>query len=272
MSLQPVLPFGGVAGWSFLQRTRERQLELVNASGPARRDTDHFRDKIQGINSAEELVSDRRLLRVALGAFGLQDDIDNRYFVRKILEGGTLDQGSLANRLSDKRYLEFSKAFGFGDFDTPNTKLSDFPDKIIAAFQAQEFERGIGEQDENMRLALGADRELGTILAKDTSDDGYWFFVMGTPPLRRVFEVALGLPSSLSRLGIDQQLEVFREKAEAVFGKGEISQFSDPENREELVRRFLVRAESASFSASLSPGAAALTLLSNAVPSGGLFR
>ncbi|HHS89085.1 MAG TPA: DUF1217 domain-containing protein [Rhodobacteraceae bacterium] len=271
MTLQPLLPFGGVAGWAFLQRTRERQLELVNATGPARRDADYFRENIGHIDTPEDLVADRRLLRVALGAFGLQDDIDNRFFIRKILEGGTLDPDSLANRLSDKRYFNLAKAFGFGDFDTPNTILSDFPDRILSEFRSQEFERGIGDQNPDMRLALGAERELKSILAKDTSDDGFWFFVMGTPPLRRVFEVALGLPQSLARLDVDQQLRVFRQKSEAVFGNGEINQFSDKQKREELVRRFLVRADSNVSSSGFSPAAAAVALLSNAVSPGGLF-
>ena len=39
-----------------------------------KRDTEYFQEKISSITSAEELVSDRRLLTVALGAFGLQDD------------------------------------------------------------------------------------------------------------------------------------------------------------------------------------------------------
>ena len=40
---------------------------------------------------------------MALGAFGLQDDINNRYFIRKILEEGTTNEDALANRFSDTR-------------------------------------------------------------------------------------------------------------------------------------------------------------------------
>ena len=83
------------------------------------RDTDYFAAKIGEIDSAEQLVSDRRLLSVALGAFGLHADIDNKYFIRKVLEDGVLKEDALANRLTDERYKSLTKAFGFGDFSVP---------------------------------------------------------------------------------------------------------------------------------------------------------
>ena len=86
MSYQPVIPSAGLAGWNFLQRTYDAQFKAFNASAQLQRDTDYFREKVGEIQSAEDLVKDRRLLSVALGAFGLQDDIDNRYFIQKILQ------------------------------------------------------------------------------------------------------------------------------------------------------------------------------------------
>ncbi|MEE9426691.1 MAG: DUF1217 domain-containing protein [Paracoccaceae bacterium] len=264
MNFQPVLPFAGLSGWSFLERTRERQQEAFNSSTTIERDTEYFRENISGITSAADLVADRRLLSVALGAFGLDDDINNKYFIRKVLEDGTLETDALANRLADKRYLALSKAFGFGDFSVSNTQLSDFPDKIISAFQNRQFEISIGEQNSDMRLALGVQRDLDGILAKDTTENGLWFSIMGTPTLRRVFETALGLPSSLVVVSLDQQLKVFKDRAEQIFGSSELSQFSDPENREKLTRLFLIRSDATTQFSGTSPGAAAVTLLQNA--------
>lgn len=261
MSFQPVVPFGGIAGWSFLNRTRESQQKALDASPALVRDTDHFAERIGQIDSAEALVADRQLLGVALGAFGLESDIDNKFFIRKILEDGTLDSKALANRLSDKRYLAFSKAFGFGDFDTPNTKLSDFAEKIITAYRTQQFEVGVGNQDENMRLAISLGRELGTVLGRNTSENGKWFTIMGTPPLRKVFEAALGLPSSTASLDLDVQLRTFKDKATRVFGSDTVSQFSDSAMQEKLTRLFLVRTEISNASFGGSAAANALSLL-----------
>lgn len=271
MSFRPVLPFAGVPGWSFLQRSRASQQVVFNNSSAIERDTDYFRENIGNIKSAEDLVADRRLLRVALGAFGLDDDIGNKYFIKKILEDGTEESDALANRLADKRYLAMSKAFGFGDLDTANTQLSDFPDKVIAGFQERQFEIAIGEQNTDMRLALGMDRDLDAILDKDITDNGLWFSILGTPTLRRVFETAFGLPASLATTDLDQQVTTFRRKAEQIFGDGEIRQFSDPNVREKLTRLFLVRSDTSTGIAATAPGMAALTLLQNAGIRSSLF-
>ena len=263
MSFQPVIPFGGMAGWAFLQRTRASQQSAFEKSPEIARDTDYFAENIGKITTAEELVNDYRLLKVALGAFGLDDDISNKFFIRKVLEDGTLSPDALANKLSDKRYLEMAKTFGFGDFATPNTQLSDFADKILSAYKTRQFEISVGEQNSDLRLSLSLERDLGAILEKTNTPDGKWYSVMGNPPLRKVFETALGLPPSFGTLDLDLQLSGFRERAQAVFGDSEVDQFSAPDKMEELNRLFLVRSQINAGSAFLSSGSIALTLLQN---------
>lgn len=265
MAFQPVIPMGGLVGWSFLNRTLERQSAAFEASSEVKRDTTYFAEKIGEIDTAEELVSDRRLLGVALGAFGLQDDVDNRFFVRKMLEEGTISPDSFANRMADERYKAFSKTFGFGDFSTPRTKLSYFADEIIGLYEQRSFEVAVGQQDENLRLALNATRELAELAADGDTDDTMWFRVMGNKPLRQVFETAFGLPAGFGQLDLDQQLETFRDKAERQLGDGEISQFADEAAVENLVQRFLVRAQLAETQGTVE-GSIALTLLQSAAP------
>ncbi|NQZ71448.1 MAG: DUF1217 domain-containing protein, partial [Dinoroseobacter sp.] len=108
MSFQPIVPFGGFAGWKFLQRTQEAQRETHSQNAATQRETTYFKERITTIQSAEALVSDRTLRKVALGAFGLEADLDNTFFIKKILEDGTTNPKALSNRLSDKRYLAMS--------------------------------------------------------------------------------------------------------------------------------------------------------------------
>lgn len=251
MSFAPALPLTGYAGWALLKRTLARQTAVFAAAPEIRSDEAYFRARIGSIDSAEALVKDRRLLKVALGAFGLDDDINNRFFIQKVLEGGALKAGALAGKLANKQYLKLSAAFGFGDYSVPRTKLSDFADGIVAAYKDRQFEIAVGEQDENLRLALNLRRELPQIAGKTTSSDtAKWFTILGNPPLRQVFETALGLPSGIGKLDLDQQLMAFRAKANAQLGSAEISAFNDPEKVEALVRRFLVRSEAAGLAGS----------------------
>ncbi|WP_424941204.1 DUF1217 domain-containing protein [Aliiroseovarius sp. S253] len=263
MSFQPVIPFNGAAGWAFLQRTKDAQQSAFESNPAVQRNVQYFQDNIGDIATAEQLVSDRRLLSVALGAYGLIDDVNNTYFIRKVLEDGTLDTDALANKLSDKRYFEMAKEFGFGDYNIPRTQISDFGVRTVEAYKEREFEVAIGNQDRDMRLAMSLERDLGNIIDKSTSDAGKWYSVMGNPPLRQVFETALGLPSSFGTIDIDKQLEIFQEKSERYFGSSSVDQFSDPERLDELTRLFLARSQIAQGTAALSSNAIALTLLQN---------
>lgn len=260
MSFSPVIPFGGYAGWTFLKRTMASQQAALAAAPEQKRDTAYFREKIGSISTAEQLVSDRRLLKVALGAFGLEADLNNRFFIRKVLEDGTLKEGALALRLADPRYREFSAAFGFGDFSTPNTKLSDFADKTLAAYAQRGFEAAVGQQNGTMRLALNAEREVVTLARRSSSEDTKWFSVMGSKPLREVFQTALGLPASFASIDLDQQLTVLKDRTERVFGSPTVSQFADPANMDKLLRTFLIRSDVATGTAS-SQNSLALQLL-----------
>jgi len=261
---QPVVPFGGFAGWSFLNRTIDNQKDAYAKSPEVAREVKYFEENIGKINSAEDLVSDRTLLKVALGAFGLGDDINNKFFIRKVLEDGTLANDALANKLSDKRYLKLSQAFGFGDFPVPSTILSDFGPKITTAYKERQFEAAIGNQNENFRLALGIDRDLTEIAGKDLQEDTMWFTVMGNPPLRKVFETAFNLPQAFGSLDLDKQLEAFKTKAQSAFGDSGIKQFATAEKQEELTRLFLLRADLQAQNVNTSGSHTALALLQNA--------
>ena len=271
MTFQPVLPIGGVGGWAFLAKTRASQQAAFDRSPMIQRDTDYFEQKIGSVKSPEELVSDRRLMRVALGAFGLDADIDNRFFIRKVLEGGSIDPKSLANRLSDKRYLKLAKAFGFGDITPPHSAVSDFGKKITAAYRDRQFEAAVGEAEPDLRLALSLDRDLGEIASKTLSKDGKWFTLMANPPLRTVFERVLSLPKSIGALDLDLQLKTFKAKASQAFGTDDLASFADPAKVDDLRTKFLARSTSDASMAQVR-GSAALTLLQGMASSMSSFR
>jgi len=264
MSFQPVVPLTGYTGWRFLDRTIENQQAAFNQSQPVARATDYFRDNIGDVRSAADLVNDRQLLSVALGAFGLDEDINNRFFIQKILEGGTSNDDALANRLADNRYADFSRAFAFGDRDIPRTQLQTFPDEIIARYEQQQFARAVGEQNNDLRLALNVNDGLADVLDQASTNTGRWFSIMGNAPLREVFQTALGLPSSIASIDLDQQREVFEDRARSVLGTDQVADLSDPDAQERLIQLFLVRAEAAEISTD-SGASTALTLL-QAIP------
>lgn len=264
MTFQPLVPLAGYAGWTFLQRTLESQTEAFSRAPLNSRDIAYFKENIGQVVSASELVQDFQLLRVALGAYGLQEDIQNKAFIERVLADGTSDDDALSNRLADKRYRAFSEAFGFGEAAIPKTLTAGFADKILARFERQEFERAVGEQNENMRFALTLTRELPEIVEQGFDTDTTWLTVMGNPPLRNVFETAFGLPSTIGLLDLDRQLEVFKERSQRLYGTENPADLATPEVMDDVVKSYLGRAQINQFVQAATPASIALTLLQNA--------
>lgn len=258
---QPFVPVGGLAGWGFLNRTMEAQKEAFSESPQFKRDEDYFRANIGAVETAEDLVSDRRLLSFALSAFGLEADLPNKFFIQKVLSDGTSESDALSNRLSDKSYKEFSDVFGLGAGQVRGNLSSGFADQIIGKFETAQFEQAIGEVDGDMRIALNLRRELGEIAGGEMSETAKIFSILGNPPLRTAFETALRLPSAFASLDIDRQAKTLEEKIGKEFSDGTISQFIDPELTEDLIQKFLLQSELQQFQFVASPAATALALL-----------
>ena len=258
---QPIIPIGGLGGWRFLQDTYDSQFKAFTQSTQLNRDTEYFRENIGKIETAEELVSDRRLLSVTLGAFGLSDDINSKFFIQKMLQEGSVAEDALANRFTDGRYLEMTEAFGFGPGEFLKVGEADFVEAIITRFETLEFEVAAGEQNEAMRFALYAEREMELLANEDISNDAKWFTLMGEPPLRQLFETAFNLPTAFGQIDLDQQLGVFKDRAKSEFGTDDLTIFSDPEIVQELITKYVVRDQIKDFNNSFSSNSIALTLL-----------
>lgn len=241
MSYQVFTGSGGLAGWTLLNKTASRQRALVASDGAVTTATTNFRAKIGSVTSADGLLSDYRLLNVALRAFGLEGDIGNRAFMRKVLESDLSDKGSLANRLSNKSYQRLAEAFGFSAAGTSQTQKPGFADKITAQYVDREFEARVGDGDQNLRLALNARRELASMADRSSSNDTKWFEVLASKPLRTVFAGAFGFSAAYGKLPIDRQLQEFTRAADKMFGTDDMKQLANPDNVEKLVRTFLAR-------------------------------
>ena len=256
----PAIPIGGLPGLRLLDRTSETQRAAFEQSPQIKRETDAFRERIAGIETAEDLVQDRDLLRVALGAFGLEDDIGKKAYLRKVLEEGS-GQNSFAARISDSRFKQFSEAFGFGDPGGRRNSDPGFANNIIASFQERQFEVAVGQSSDALRLALNFRREMADIASQPSAEQLGWFQVMGQKPLRTVFETAFGLGSGFGKLPLDQQKSEFERRTQSITGSPSVDQFTDRANVEAVLDRYLILADTGVGGASNVPGSAAVQIL-----------
>lgn len=245
----------GIAGWRVLQRIETRQVEATAKDPVIQRATTYFRENLTEDTTAEDLVGDYKLLQVALGAFGLEDDIANKAFIRKVLESDIGDSASLVNRLSDKRYLKLATEF------QNRTDPEAMADTVTKAYVGQQFQQRVGEGDETYRLALNARDELKAFASRSSSDKTMWYEVLGNEALREVFQTAFGFGSAMANLSVDRQLEDFMSASERILGSNSFAQIGMDEGIDKLVTRYLALSQIQS-TASSNRYSAALTLLS----------
>ena len=196
---------------------------------------------------------------MALGAFGLEGEIDKKAFIRKILEGGTTDPASLANRLTDKSFCKLAEAFGFGDLGGARTGEAGFAAKIVAAYKTRAFEAAVGDADNNMRLAMNFRREIAELAPGRRGRQ--------LVQRARLQAAAAGDREGLrpaepfGQIDIDQQRDVLLDKTGAHVRHRQATAFQDPAAVEKVINRFLARAQIEGGVDRQQPGAAALTLL-----------
>lgn len=261
MPFAPAIPFSGLTGLRFIERTFDRQFETFNKSPDVQREIDNFLEKAGSITSVEELTGDRRLLGVVLGAFGLDDDINKGAFIRKVLEEGATDDRAFANRLVEPAYREMA---GFLGFDIPGGTLlfEGTRTEIVERYRERQFELSVGEIDLDMRLAMNFKREAERVASADISDKVGWLRMLGSTPMRRVVEAGLNLPAQFALIDIDQQVEEVEDRARALFGTKSPKAFLDPENIDKMIERFMLNQQIRNGGiSSNTPGSTALTLL-----------
>lgn len=218
-------------------------------------------DKLDQLEQASDLTFSLDLYEATVDLFGLSDQKNERTFIQKILEADPAVQGSILSLYPDQRYTALTKAFDFAGPQAARTYPEGFADSIIGRYSDRQFEFAVGQSDPNLRLALALERELTTVVNAQSSNDGRWFSIMGSPPLRQVFETVFQLPSSFGTLDLDRQLNDFKARAEATFGTNEIKEFLQPARLEEVQRRFLALSQITQGQSSLLSGNVALQLL-----------
>lgn len=259
MTYVPSLAATGYAGWKSLQRSLARQTEAFGAQPSVKKSIEHFRVAIDAVKEPADIIKDRRLLSVALGAFGLDSEIDKKAIIRRVITEGVDDPKSFANRINDPRWRAFAQAFSFSRGTPAFTNA--FKDAIAARFVERGLETAIGDVDPAMRLALNFRRDIAPIAAGGNVERIGWLQVMGSRPLRAVIESAFNLPSSLASIDLERQADILSEKSAALFGDASPRAFLNPDNVEVALRRFFAREAVNNGAAASTAGATALALL-----------
>lgn len=200
-----------------------KAIDQVEAQPVVKRDTDYYLANIGNIKTIDDFVKDTRLFTYAMKAYGLGDMAYAKAFMVKALKEGVSDSDSFANKLSDKRYAAFVKAFNFAAYGSTATLFPSAQQGTVDKYMRQTLEENAGETNQGVRLALYFQRK-----APDITN---WYDVLADTALSRVVRTALGLPDSFASADIDKQAQLFEQKLD-------IADFKDTDKLNKFLTRF----------------------------------
>lgn len=261
MVFQPSIPLSGLGGWNFLQSTYDRQLENFSKTVQVGRDVQYMNEKLSSPMSVDELLDDRRLLRTAMTAIGLEGEEWKRGFIDKVLQESADPDSNFLARLNNPGYDKFAELFTPDENGQVSVSTADALD-LGTRYQTEAFTIAVGNIDNNMRLGLNYQTGLKDIVDNSSSEDAIAFKILGNVPLRSVLESALGLPSDIRQLDIDRQADILKGRVQSQYGIRDLAELAEPETIDRVIEQFHARESLNQGPAPGTRGSVALTLLS----------
>jgi hypothetical protein len=204
------LPGLGSAALDYTVATKSKaQLgQLVTTDPQVSANVAYYQANIGSVQSVDDLLSNRnrKLLTVALGAYGLDSQVDAKGLLRKLLSEDPTASSSLAQRMADPRYQRFAKAFASLRTDGgAATGTASNIAAVVTAYQQTQYEKAVGRTDTAARQALYFSR-----VAPEAT--GSIYQVLSDKTLAAVVREAYGLPAATGALDVAQQVRQLKAK------------------------------------------------------------
>lgn len=213
--------------YSVAVKSRTQLSKLVNSQPQVKANVDYYKANVSKVRSVDDLMKDRRLLTVALGAYGLESQAGSKALLRKLLTEDPTASTSLAQRMADPRYRAFANAFASlrGDGGASIGKTQSV-DAVVSAYQQTQYEKAVGRNDTSARQAL----YFARVAPQATSSI---YQVLNDSTLGTVVREAYGLPKETAALDVKQQVRQLQAKG------FDYTKLSDPKYVNTLISRFL---------------------------------
>ncbi|MGD9477258.1 DUF1217 domain-containing protein [Shinella sp. G-2] len=120
------------------------------------REAAYYKENIGKVSSVDDFLDDFQLYSYAMKAYGLEDMIYAKAFMRKVLESDISDPNSFANKLTDARYQDFASAFSFSaSTAVPQTEAQ--LDEVIGLYSATAANAGAAIKEETRYYGIVID-------------------------------------------------------------------------------------------------------------------
>jgi len=225
-----------------LQHSGEAQKQNYAKQPQMQREIDYFLENAKKIESPEDFFKDRRLMQVALGAFGLEQELNYTARNKAIMTEDPEAKESLVNRLAEPRYKQISQAFDFFGSGVEKLQDEDFLKEIADKFLTNQFEKNLGGGNEALREAAYFRRKVAEV-----AEDGDIYKLMGDKVMRSVITDTLRIPKEIVNQSLDRQAKVIESKVKA-------ADFQDPAFVDKFLARFLTQKDAEAQLANMGGG------------------
>ncbi len=227
-------------GYKLIASDLTAALERTAEQPQVERESEYYLAAIKNIKSVDEFLSNDRVFKYAMKAFGLQEMDYAKAFMRKVLTEGIDRSDTFANKLTDLRYREFAETFNFARYGETATIFERTRQGTVDKYVRQTLELNAGQSNEGVRLALYFQRKAEGVATP--------FHLMADRALLKVTQIALGIPEATSTMDIDRQADLISKKLD-------IADLKEPEKLDKFIERFTVmwEMENASSTAASNP-------------------
>jgi len=200
-----------------------RTQSLIQNDVQVKRETEYYLANISKVKTIDDFVNNQRVFSYAMKAYGLDDMIYAKAFMKKLLKEGVTASGAMANKMTNPLYKEFAKAFDFAGKGEEATSQASATTEAVSKYYQQTLEAKEGQDNEGVRLALYFKRKASSV----TSTMG----LLADKALLKFVQTTFNISEGTSKANIDLQVRNLEK-----FIK--VEDLKDPKKVDKLILRF----------------------------------
>jgi len=215
--------------------------ERTAAREAATKKAELYQERIQSIDTVKELLADRDVIDVVIGAYGLDPEDVTDDFLKQVFASDLSDPKSFVNQQPDSRWAELVASFNFdANGNLTRETIGTVQQRgetleTVNKYLRQTLEETEGASNEAVRLALYFERTAPNIT------DAYG--LIADDALMAVFRTTFGFSDEFSNMDVDQQARIINDNLD-------LADLQDPTKLERFLQRYtaMYDTENASFS------------------------
>lgn len=215
--------------------------ERTAAREAATKKAEVYQERIQSIDTVKELLADRDVIDVVIGAYGLDPEDVTDDFLKQVFASDLSDPKSFVNQQPDGRWAELVASFNFdANGNLTRETIGTVQQRgetleTVNKYLRQTLEENEGASNEAVRLALYFERTAPNIT------DAYG--LIADDALMAVFRTTFGFSDEFSNMDVDQQARIINDNLD-------LADLQDPAKLERFLQRYtaMYDTENASFS------------------------